>query len=96
MAVALKGVPVPTRIECIAERPDGTRFWFTPCPAVVRDGGGRIIGGINLLTAYSELDRLVRPRSTQLLDSDYPPGTRTSVIQAWPGFLGAWRGPKFR
>jgi len=33
MAVALKGVPVPTGIECIAERPDGTRFWFTPCPA---------------------------------------------------------------
>jgi PAS domain S-box-containing protein len=49
MAVALKGVSVPTGIECIAERPDGTRFWFTPCPAVVRDREGRIIGGINLL-----------------------------------------------
>jgi PAS domain S-box-containing protein len=49
MAVALKGVPVPTGIECIAERPDGTRFWFTPCPAVVRDGEGRIVAGINLL-----------------------------------------------
>src|SRR5580692_4325852 len=49
MAVALKGVPIPTGIECIAERPDGTRFWFTPCPAVVRNAEGRIIGGINLL-----------------------------------------------
>jgi PAS domain S-box-containing protein len=49
MAVALKGVEVPTGIECMAERPDGTRFWFTPCPAVVRDDEGRIIGGINLL-----------------------------------------------
>jgi PAS domain S-box-containing protein len=49
MAVALKGAPIPTGIECIAERPDGTRFWFTPCPAVVRDREGRIIGGINLL-----------------------------------------------
>jgi PAS domain S-box-containing protein len=49
MALALKGVEVPTGIECIAERPDGTRFWFTPCPAVVRDAQGRIIGGINLL-----------------------------------------------
>jgi PAS domain S-box-containing protein len=49
MAVALKGAEVPTGIECIAERPDGTRFWFTPCPAVVRDAKGRIIGGINLL-----------------------------------------------
>ena len=49
MAVALKGAEVPTGIECIAERPDGTRFWFTPCPAVIRDATGRIIGGINLL-----------------------------------------------
>ncbi len=49
MAIALKGGEVPTGIECIAERPDGTRFWFTPCPAVLRDAEGRIIGGINLL-----------------------------------------------
>ena len=49
MAVALKGIEVPNGIECMAERPDGTRFWFSPCPAVVRDAEGRIIGGINLL-----------------------------------------------
>jgi PAS domain S-box-containing protein len=49
MAVALKGGDVPTGIECIAERPDGTRFWFTPCPAIIRDAAGRIIGGVNLL-----------------------------------------------
>jgi PAS domain S-box-containing protein len=49
MAIALKGAAVPTGIECIAERPDGTRFWFTPCPAVIRDSEGRVIGGINLL-----------------------------------------------
>ena len=49
MAVALRGDDVPTGIECIAERPDGTRFWFMPSPAVLRDGERRIIGGINLL-----------------------------------------------
>jgi PAS domain S-box-containing protein len=49
MAIALKGAAVPTGIEFIAERPDGTRFWFTPCPAVIRDSEGRVIGGINLL-----------------------------------------------
>ena len=49
MAVALRGVAVPTGIECIAERPDGSRFWFTPCPAAIRDSQGRIIGGVNLL-----------------------------------------------
>jgi PAS domain S-box-containing protein len=49
MAVALKGGEITEGIECLAERPDGTRFWFTPYPAVLRDGDGRITGGINLL-----------------------------------------------
>jgi PAS domain S-box-containing protein len=54
MAIALKGSEVPTGIECIAERPDGTRFWFTPCPAVIHDAEGRIIGGINLLVDITD------------------------------------------
>jgi PAS domain S-box-containing protein len=54
MAVALKGAEVPTGIECIAERPDGSRFWFTPCPAVVRNAEGQIIGGINLLMEITD------------------------------------------
>jgi PAS domain S-box-containing protein len=54
MALALKGAEVPTSIECIAERPDGTRFWFMPCPAVVRDPEGHIIGGINLLVDITD------------------------------------------
>lgn len=49
MAVALSGTEVPAGIECMAERPDGSRFWFSPAPAVVRDAEGKIIGGINLL-----------------------------------------------
>jgi PAS domain S-box-containing protein len=49
MALALKGNEVSGGIECITERPDGTRFWFMPYPAVVRDAQGHIIGGINLL-----------------------------------------------
>jgi PAS domain S-box-containing protein len=54
MAVALKGAEVPTGIECIAERPDGSRFWFTPCPAVVRDAEGSIIAGVNLLVDITD------------------------------------------
>ena len=49
MAVALKGGQVPGGIECIAERPDGTRFWFTPYPTVLRDAKGHITAGINVL-----------------------------------------------
>lgn len=54
MAIALKGGEVPAGIECIAERPDGTRFWFTPYPAVLRDAEGRITGGINLLVDITD------------------------------------------
>ncbi len=54
MAIALKGRDVPIGIECIAERPDGTRFWFTPYPAVLRDAEGQITGGINLLVDITE------------------------------------------
>ncbi len=49
MAVALRGGEVPNGMEYIAERPDGTRFWFTPSPVVLRDAEGRIVGGINVL-----------------------------------------------
>ena len=49
MAVALAGGEAPTGAECIAERPDGTRLWFTPYPVILRAEDGRIVGGINLL-----------------------------------------------
>ena len=49
MAIALQGGIPADGSEFIAERPDGTRFWFTPYPAVLRDSEGRITGGINLL-----------------------------------------------
>ena len=40
MAIALKGGDVPKGVECIAERPDGTRFWFTPYPVILREATG--------------------------------------------------------
>ena len=49
MATALKGGEVANGGEYIAERPDGTRFWFSPFPAVLRDIGGKIIGAVNVL-----------------------------------------------
>lgn len=54
MAVTLKeGRPV-TGAECIAERPDGTRFWFTAYPTCLRDSEGRVVGGINMLVDITE------------------------------------------
>ena len=54
MAIALNGGDVPKGAEFIAERPDGTRFWFTPYPVILRDANGQIIGGMNLLVDITD------------------------------------------
>ena len=54
MAIALRGSDVPRGAECIAERPDGTRFWFTPYPVILRDPNGQITGGMNLLVDITD------------------------------------------
>lgn len=54
MAIALRGGEAPIGVECIAERPDGSRFWLTSFPSTLRDGEGRIVGGINLLVDITE------------------------------------------
>lgn len=33
----------------VAERPDGSRVMFTPCPTLIRDDSGRLIGAVNIL-----------------------------------------------
>jgi PAS domain S-box-containing protein len=54
MAVALKEGRVIRGAEAIAERPDGTRIWFTPYPTPLRDSAGKIVGGINMLLDITE------------------------------------------
>src|SRR5256885_698965 len=57
MAIALKEGRIIQGAEAIAERPDGTRRWFTPYPTPIRDGQGRIIGGINMLLDITDRKR---------------------------------------
>jgi PAS domain S-box-containing protein len=57
MAIALKDGASPIGSECLAERPDGTRFWFAAYPAVIRDAQGRITGALNLLIDRTEHKR---------------------------------------
>jgi PAS domain S-box-containing protein len=57
MALSLKeGRPIHGA-EAIAERPDGTRVWFTPYPTPLRDDAGRIVGAINILVDITERKR---------------------------------------
>ncbi len=57
MAISLKNGRVISGTEAIAERPDGSRIWFTPYPTPLRDARGRIIGGINMLVDITERKR---------------------------------------
>lgn len=54
MATVLKGGLVSGGGEYIAERPDGSRFWFSPYPSVLRARKGQITGGINMLVDITE------------------------------------------
>lgn len=65
MAIALKqDLAIYGGIEVIAERPDGTRRWFTPYPSPLHDAQGQLIGGINML-----VDITGRKRDEQALQA---------------------------
>lgn len=49
MAVALKENRVIRGAEAVAERPNGTRFSFTPFPTPICNLAGEVVGGINVL-----------------------------------------------
>src|ERR1041385_3527334 len=54
MAVCLRERRPVLNTEAIAERPDGTRFWFQPYPTPLFDESGNLIGGINMLLDITE------------------------------------------
>src|SRR5688572_16203538 len=54
MAVMLKEGRAMPGIEAIAERPDGSRVWFTPFPRLIRDEQGNVTGGMNLLVDVTD------------------------------------------
>jgi len=57
MAIALKEGRIVRGVEAIAERPDGTRFWFLPYPTPLYNDEGRLIGGINMLVDITDSKR---------------------------------------
>ncbi len=54
MALALRERRPVRDAEAIAERPDGTRFWFQPYPTPLFDESGDLVGGINMLVDITD------------------------------------------
>jgi PAS domain S-box-containing protein len=63
MAKAIKEGHIVDGIEAIAERPDGSRIWFTPFPRPLHDGAGKVVGGINMLFDITERKRVEQATS---------------------------------
>jgi signal transduction histidine kinase len=57
MALAIKEGKILRGVEAIAERPDGTRVWFTPYPTPLWDSEGKLVGGINMLVDITDRKR---------------------------------------
>src|ERR1043165_2386103 len=77
MAVCLRERRPVMDSEAIAERPDGTRFWFQPYPTPLFDESGNLIGGINML-----LDITERKNAEEQIKSDAAALTKLNELSS--------------
>src|SRR6185437_12381176 len=88
MAIALKEGRTIRGAEAIAERPDGSRIWFTPYPVPLRDSVGNIVGGINMLVDITESkrreadSRALAALGSEMIVADQPQAIYQKMVEA--------------
>jgi PAS domain S-box-containing protein len=88
MAVTLKtGEPV-RGAEAIAERPDGSRYFFEPYPTALHDGTGAVVGAVNMLidiTARKEAEESTHRLAAIVASSDdaIVGKTLNGIVTSW-------------
>ncbi len=88
MAVAVKEGRIIDGAECIAERPDGKRVWFTPYPRPLRDAEGRIVGGVNMLLDITE--RKAVERASGLLTAIVDSSDEAIISMSLDSIITSW------
>lgn len=82
MATALKtGQPV-RGTEKIAERPDGTRVPILPYPTPLHDGGGKMVGAVNMLVDITERKQAEEEKTLLLRELAHRVNNTFAVILA--------------
>ena len=92
VAGLLRGDSVPTGMELQAERPDGSRVWFTHSAALLYDSGGKIAGTINVLADISDRKRAEEfaEHNSRLLNAIVDSSTDAIYSNDLDGIVTSW------
>ncbi len=85
MAATLKEKRAVRGVECVCERPDGTRVTFMPYPTPLFDEAGRLTGAINMLVDITERKRAEEQQALLIRELHHRVKNTLATVQAVMG-----------